>query len=119
MKINNIINCRGFVQTDDSGEEKITLSVAVAADGKILAAVADVTGDGLFKECAETVCRVIEGVDIREVPLMGANAVIYNTESEIPRGRLYCASAATLAAKKAAADWAKQTGEKLNGKICC
>lgn len=68
------------------------------------------SGSPEIEDCAKTVCAVITEKPFMDIMQMNANAVIYNTENDLPRMKLYCAAMAVSAAKKAVADFAKKNG---------
>ena len=60
--------------------------------------------------CAKALCGVILEKPVVDLFQMNANAVYYNLEEDLPRDKLFCASMAVTAAKRAAADYCKKNG---------
>ncbi len=90
-------------------DEKAGISITVE-NGLVSSAEYDCSPDTYIKQCAEALCGVITGMPALDLFQMNANAVYYNLEKELPRNKLYCASMAVTAAKRAAADWCRKNG---------
>ena len=100
-------------------EEFAEISLTVAPGGDIAAASYDCPDDPLLRECCEALCGVLADKPIRDVLQMNNNAVYYNMESDLPRDRLYLASIAVQAAKKAALAYLKDKGIPYDGEGVC
>ena len=98
----------GLIKPLDA-DESAEISLAVS-DGVIVSATFTCTPDIYLTACAETLCKVIKDKPAADIFQMNANAVYYNIETDLPRGKLYCASMVVTAAKRAAADWCKKNG---------
>ena len=94
-------------------EEFIEVTVFVEGDF-IEKAQYTCSGTPEIEDCAKTVCAVITDKPFRDIMQMNANAVIYNTENDLPRLKLYCAAMAVTAAKKAVADFAKKNDIEID-----
>lgn len=70
--------------------------------------------DELLRHCARTVCEVIKGRPAADVMQMNNNAVYYNVPVDLPRDKLYYATVAVMAAKKAVKDHAVKNGIPLD-----
>ena len=93
-------------------DEFIEVTVTVE-NGMIASAVYTCTDDNFVKDCAAAVCFVMTDKPFADVMQMNGNAVIYNTECDLPRQKLYLASMAVNAAKQAVRDYAKKNGITL------
>ena len=90
-------------------DESMEITIKVSC-GIISSAAFECTDDEYLTACAGAVCDVITGRPAEDVFQMNANAVYYNIETDLPRSKLYCASMAVTAAKRAAADWCAKNG---------
>ena len=106
--IDNINIGSGRLQPLDT-DESIEINITVQ-NGSIVSADFLCSEKPFLTACAKAVCAVITEKPARELFQMNANAVYYNLETELPRNKLYCASMAVTAAKRAAADWCKKNG---------
>lgn len=88
-------------------DESVEITVTVT-DGEITGASFICSADEYLTACAETLCKVIKDKPVCDLFQMNANAVFYNTDFDLPRNRLYCASMVVTAAKRAAADWCRK-----------
>ena len=87
-------------------------------DGITVAAEYECTDDEYVRDCCEALCSVMTGLPFADIMQADGRAVIYNTRRELPREKLYLASMAVLAAKRAAQDCAKKNGTELAGGPC-
>ncbi len=108
----------GRIQPLDA-EEFAEISLTVTADGDIAAASYRCPDDPLLRECCEALCGVVADKPARDVLQMNNNAVYYNMENDLPRDRLYLASIAVQAAKKAALAYLKDNGISYDGEGLC
>lgn len=99
--------------------EYAAITLTAAANGEIASASYDCPDDPLLRECCEALCGVLADKPIRDVLQMNNNAVYYNMENDLPRDRLYLASIAVQAAKKAALAYLKDTGIPYDGEGVC
>lgn len=99
--------------------EEYAAITLTAADGGIAAATYECSDDPLLRECCRALCGVLADKPIRDVMQMNNNAVYYNMESDLPRDRLYLASIAVQAAKKAALAYLKANGVPYDGDGLC
>lgn len=95
---------------------EITLTVE---NGEITNAEFSCTDDAYMTDCAKAVCGVVLEKPVADIMQMNGNAVIWNTECDLPRDKLYLASMAVMATKRAAADWAGKNGIGLPGDDSC
>lgn len=93
-------------------EQSITVRITVA-DGVITGADYECTEDEYLIACARAICAVITDKPAADLFQMNANAVYYNIDTDLPRDRLYCASMAVTAAKRAASDWCCKNGVEV------
>ena len=100
-------------------EEYAAITLTAAANGGIAAASYECADDPLLRECCKALCGVLIDKPIRDVMQMSNNAVYYNMESDLPRDRLYLASIAVQAAKKAALAYLKANGVPYDGEGLC
>ena len=100
-------------------DEYAAITLTAAANGEIAAATYDCSDDPLLRECCAALCGVLIDKPIRDVMQMNNNAVYYNMESDLPRDRLYLASIAVQAAKKAALAYLKANGIPYDGEGLC
>ena len=100
-------------------EEYAAITLTAAANGEIAAAVYECSDDPLLRECCAALCGVLVDKPIRDVMQMNNNAVYYNMENDLPRDRLYLASIAVQAAKKAALAYLNENGIPYDGKDLC
>ena len=100
-------------------EEYAAITLTAAANGDIAAASFDCSDDPLLRECCAALCGVLVDKPIRDVMQMNNNAVYYNMESDLPRDRLYLASIAVQAAKKAALAYLKENNIPYDGEGLC
>lgn len=102
-------------------DESIEINIEVK-NGEIISAAFSCSPDAYLTACAEALCAVIQYKPVTDLFQMNANAVIYNVENDLPRAKLYCASMAVTAAKRAAADWCKKNDVEVprteNGCSC-
>ena len=89
--------------------EFVEITVTVE-NGTITSAEYTCYDDELLRQCADTVCEVIKDKPFEDIFQMNNNAVYYNIPGELPRDRLYLASVAVMAAKKAVKDYAVKNG---------
>lgn len=107
---------RGRLSPFDTPEFiEITVSVE---NGLISGAEFTCTDDEYVRCCASAVCSVMLEKPFADCMQMNGNAVIYNTEKDLPRDKLYLASMAVMAAKLAVSDYAKKNGIPLEGGVC-
>ncbi len=110
---------KGRIAPQDA-EEFIEITVEVT-DGEICAAAFICSEDATLTDCAETICRMIKHHTPEDIMQVTNNVVFYNTQTEIPRAKLYMAAMAVMAAKRAVADWGRKNGikyENHNGCSC-
>lgn len=69
--------------------------------------------DDLLTECAKTVCEVITDKPYADIFQMNNNAVYYNIPCDLPRNKLYLATIAVMAAKKAVKNYAENNNITL------
>lgn len=100
-------------------EEYAAITLTAAANGEITAAAYDCSDDPLLRECCEALCGVLVDKPICDVMQMNNNAVYYNVEHDLPRDRLYLASIAVQAAKKAALAYLNENGIPYEGEGIC
>ena len=100
-------------------EEYAAITLTAAANGEIAAASYDCSDDPLLRACCEALCGVLVDKPIRDVMQMNNNAVYYNVEHDLPRDRLYLATIAVQAAKKAALAWLDENGVPYDGGDLC
>lgn len=100
-------------------KEWAAITLTAAANGEIAAASYECADDPLLRECCAALCGVLAEKPIRDVMQMNNNAVYYNMESDLPRDRLYLASIAVQAAKKAALDYLRKNGIPYDGEGLC
>ena len=100
-------------------KEWAAITLTAAANGEIAAASFDCADDPLLRECCEALCGVLADKPIYDVMQMNNNAVYYNMEHDLPRDRLYLASIAVQAAKKAALAYLKANGIDYDGEGLC
>ena len=108
----------GRMQPLDAAEYA-AITLTAAANGDIAAAAFDCSDDPLLRECCAALCGVLTDKPIRDVMQMNNNAVYYNMESDLPRDRLYLASIAVQAAKKAALAYLNANGIPCDGEGLC
>lgn len=97
--------------------EFIEITVRVE-NGLIAGAEFTCTEDEYVKDCANAVCNVILEKPFADCMQMNGNAVFYNTGKDLPRDKLYLASMAVMAVKRAVADYADKNGIPLEGGVC-
>ncbi len=100
-------------------EEYAAITLTAAANGEITAAAYDCSDDPLLRECCAALCGVLVDKPIGDVLQMNNNAVYYNVERDLPRDRLYLATIAVQAAKKAALAYLKDNGIPCEGDGLC
>ena len=100
-------------------EEFAEISLTVTSDGDIAAASYACADDALLRECCRALCGVMVDKPARDALQMNNNAVYYNMESDLPRDRLYLATIAVQAAKKAALAYLKDQGVPYDGEGLC
>ena len=100
-------------------KEWAAITLTAAANGEIAAADFDCADDPLLRECCEALCGVLVDKPVYDVMQMNNNAVYYNVERDLPRNRLYLASIAVQAAKKAALAYLNANGVPYEGEGLC
>ena len=100
-------------------KEWAAITLTAAANGDIAAADFDCADDPLLRECCRALCGVLADKPVYDVMQMNNNAVYYNMESDLPRDRLYLASIAVQAAKKAALAYLNANGVPYEGEGLC
>ncbi len=108
----------GTMQPLDA-KEWAAITLTAAANGDIAAADFDCADDPLLRECCKALCGVLVDKPICDVMQMNNNAVYYNVEHDLPRDRLYLASIAVQAAKKAALAYLNENGIPYEGEGIC
>lgn len=98
--------------------EFIEITITVE-NGEITDAEFTCTDDPFVQDCARAAAWVIKEKPVADIMQMNGNAVFYNTECDLPRNKLYLASMAVLAVKRAAADYARKNGIELPGDDTC
>ena len=99
-------------------EETATITLTVE-NGLVLRAAYECAGQPLLAECCVALCGVMADKPAADLLQMNNNAVYYNMESDLPRDRLYLASIAVQAAKKAALAYLKENGVPYDGGDVC
>ena len=100
-------------------EEYAAITLTAAANGEIGAACYECSDDPLLRECCAALCGVLVDKPVRDVLQMNNNAVYDNMEHDLPRDRLYLASIAVQAAKKAALAYLNGNGIPYDGEGLC
>ena len=100
-------------------KEWAAITLTAAANGDIATAAFDCSDDPLLRECCAALCGVLADKPIFDVMQMNNNAVYYNMESDLPHDRLYLASIAVQAAKKAALAYLNANGVPYEGEGLC
>ena len=100
-------------------EEFAEITMTVGEDGMIENAVYVCADSPLLRECCEALCGVLIDKPVYDVMQMNNNAVYYNMESDLPRDRLYLASIAVQAAKKAALAYLNANGVPYESEGLC
>ena len=94
-------------------EEYVDMTVTVK-DKLIYSAEFECYDDELLRECAKTVCEVILEKPFEDVFQMNNKAVYYNIPCDLPRNKLYLATIAVMAAKKAVKNYAENNNIELH-----
>ena len=77
------------------------------------------SNDETVKKCAAAICRLIAGFPAEDILQMNNKAVYYNIDEELPLDRLFCATIAVNAAKKAAMDYMRKNGIEIPSDAVC
>ena len=109
--------CTGRSQPLDA-EEWAAITITVR-DGLVARAAYECSGSPLLSDCCAALCRVMEDKPAADLLQMNNNAVYYNLERDLPRDRLYLASIAVQAAKKAALAYLDANGVPYDGDGIC
>ncbi|MBQ6066902.1 MAG: hypothetical protein IJK89_08765 [Clostridia bacterium] len=108
----------GKMQPLDAAEWA-AITLTAAANGAIAAATFECADDPLLRDCCKALCGVLADKPLYDVMQMNNNAVYYNVEHDLPRDRLYLASIAVQAAKKAALAYLNANGVPYEGEGLC
>ena len=93
--------------------------ISISAENGVVTSVSfNCTDDEYLADCCGALQRLLPGFPLADIMQMNGAAVIYNTEKELPREKLYLASMAVSAAKRAAEDYAGKNGITLEGGVC-
>lgn len=93
--------------------------ITIEVKNKITEKADFTSNDETVAKCAKAICRLIVGFPAEDILQMNNKAVYYNIEEDLPLDRLFCATIAVNAAKKAAMDYMKKNGIAIPSDTLC
>ena len=93
--------------------------VTIFAENGITTHAESESNDDTVLKCADALCRLIVGFPVADILQMNNNAVYYNIDETLPLDRLFCATTAVNAVKKAAVDYMNKNSIPVPEEYIC